>query len=77
MHLAPNQEYSAPTVTLHEGMQMATKPTLRPMQIRIPDSSRNWLKAQARAEDRSMNYVLVKLLEQAQQQQRHPQESAR
>jgi hypothetical protein len=47
------------------------------MQIRIPDSSRNWLKAQARAEDRSMNYVLVKLLEQAQQQQRHPQESAR
>lgn len=55
---------------------MAVKPVLRPMQVRIPDSARNWLKAQARAEDRSMNYVLLKVLEQAQQRRDQPQGAA-
>jgi predicted HicB family RNase H-like nuclease len=41
-------------------------PILRPMQVRIPDSLRNWLKAQARAEDRSVNWYLNRLLEKAQ-----------
>lgn len=46
---------------------MTTK-QLRPMQVRIPDSARNWLKAQARAADRSMNWVLNQILERAQKQ---------
>lgn len=45
---------------------MSAKPILKPMQVRIPDSARNWLKARARAEERSMNYVLNRVLEQAQ-----------
>jgi hypothetical protein len=44
------------------------KPILKPMQVRIPDSARNWLKGQAKAQERSMNYVLNRLLEQAQKQ---------
>lgn len=50
---------------------MSGKPVLKPMQVRIPDSIRNWLKSQARAEERSMNYVLNKVLEQAQKGQSH------
>lgn len=41
----------------------------RPLQVRIPDSARNWLKAQARAQERSVNWVLNKLLEQAQKKE--------
>lgn len=48
-----------------------TKPVLKPMQVRIPDSIRNWLKTQARAEDRSVNYVLNRLLERAQKEASH------
>lgn len=39
---------------------------LRPMQVRIPDSVRTWLKAQARAQERSVNWILNRLLEEAQ-----------
>lgn len=38
----------------------------RPLQVRIPDSARNWLKAQARAQERSVNWILNKLLDEAQ-----------
>lgn len=48
---------------------MSGKPNLKPLQVRIPDSVRNWLKSQARAEDRSINYVLNRLLEQAQKRE--------
>lgn len=50
---------------------MASKQIQKPMQIRIPDGIRNWLKAQARAEDRSMNYILNRVLEQAQKGVQH------
>lgn len=46
-----------------------SKPILKPMQVRIPDTVRNWLKAQARAEERSVNYILNRLLEQAQKRE--------
>jgi len=48
---------------------MSSKPILKPMQVRVPDSIRNWLKSQARAEERSMNYVLNRVLEQAQKRE--------
>lgn len=48
---------------------MSAKPILKPMQVRIPDSARNWLKQQARAEGRSMNFVLNRVLERAQKQE--------
>lgn len=47
---------------------MAVK-QLKPMQIRIPDSARNWLRAQARAEERSINWIVNRLLEQAQKRE--------
>jgi predicted HicB family RNase H-like nuclease len=48
---------------------MPSKQVLHPMQIRIPDSVRNWLKSQARSEERSMNWIINKVLEQAQKQE--------
>lgn len=47
---------------------MAAK-QMRPMQVRVPDSTRNWLKAQARAADRSMNWILNKLLDDLQKKE--------
>ena len=41
----------------------------KPLQVRIPDRLRNWLKAQAREEQRSMNWVLNRVLEQAQKRE--------
>jgi hypothetical protein len=50
---------------------MAGKAILRPMQVRIPDAARNWLKAQARAADRSVNWVINQMLDRAQKEQTH------
>jgi predicted HicB family RNase H-like nuclease len=47
---------------------MATKPMLRPMQIRIPDAARRWLKTQAEAQERSVNWFINQLIERAQKQ---------
>lgn len=47
---------------------MATK-QLRPMQIRIPDNLKNWLRAQARTADRSINWVVNRVLEDAQKKE--------
>ena len=47
---------------------MAVK-QLRPLQVRVPDSTRNWLKSQARAADRSVNWILNKLLEDLQKKE--------
>lgn len=47
---------------------MATR-QLRPMQVRLPDSTRNWLKSQARAADRSVNWTLNKLLDDLQKKE--------
>lgn len=46
-----------------------SKQIQKPLQVRIPDSVRHWLKAQARSEDRSMNWVINRVLEQAQKRE--------
>jgi hypothetical protein len=48
-----------------------SKQLQKPHQIRVPDGIWNWLKSQARAEERSINYVLNRLLEQKQREAQH------
>ena len=47
---------------------MATK-QLKSRSLRAPDSLWNWIRAQARAADRPINWVILKLLEDAQKRE--------
>lgn len=47
---------------------MATK-QLRSRSVRAPDSLWNWIKAQAKAADRPVNWMVLKLLEEAQKKE--------
>lgn len=45
------------------------KQQLRCRSVRAPDALWNWIKAQAKAEDRPVNWMVLRLLEQAQKRE--------
>lgn len=47
---------------------MATK-QMKPRSLRAPDSLWNWIRAQARAADRPINWMVNKMLEDAQKKE--------